>query len=59
MTGHHTRWLSARAAELREALDDLWSCIGGEGTLQLASETIRVATDNHTRLHHPDHPEAR
>lgn len=37
---------------LREALDDLWACIGHEETEHLQPETIQAAKDNHEYLWH-------
>lgn len=42
----------ATEAELREALDDLWSCIAANEIGHLQEGTIEVAAVNHMRLWH-------
>lgn len=42
----------AEVEKLREALDDLWGCIGVNEIKDLQPETVRVASENHTRLNH-------
>lgn len=44
-----------RANELfREAMDEIWSVISLEEVHQLSPETITIATDNHTKVAHPE-----
>lgn len=40
--------------ELRQALDDLWGCIAYTEFTYLQPETVGVAKDNHTVLHHEE-----
>lgn len=40
------------ALDLREALDDLWGCIGKVEIEHLQPATIRIAKENHDRLNH-------
>lgn len=37
---------------LREALDDLWACVGMEEAAHLQPETIELAKNNHEYLWH-------
>jgi hypothetical protein len=45
---------AATERDLREALDDLWGCIGKAEIANLQPETVRVAQANHERLWHSD-----
>jgi hypothetical protein len=42
----------ASVQRMREALDDLWGCIGVAELKDLQPETVRVAHENHTFLWH-------
>lgn len=42
------------AADLREALDDLWGCIGKAEMGELQPETVLMAEANHELLWHTD-----
>lgn len=44
----------ATETELREVIDDLWRCIGGEESLNLQPATIEIASSVHRSLWHSE-----